>query len=85
MRKPKSLTGVFHLPDARLNFYLSFDDKPPNDKRGGATSIGRILDMTSELPPDLQDLLVTFADHIKASAKKAPGGGNGEEEGKAES
>jgi len=82
MKRPKSLTGVFHLPDARLHFYLSFDEKSPNDKPGGdAGIIGRILDKTSELSPDLQELLIAFADQVRSHARKAPGNGEGEGQG----
>lgn len=64
----KSLTGVITLPDVRFNFYLSFDKKeePENDGAKGdvAREVGQILDRASELSPDLQKLLVEFAEFL---------------------
>lgn len=69
MNLPKSLTGSIHLPDARMTFYLSFDqngEKPASTAPEGdeAKIIGRILDKAMGASPELRDLLVSFADYI---------------------
>ena len=72
MIKPKALTGVIRLPDASLNFHLSFTQKEPVAEPVGeeAKIIGRILDQAFELSPEMQDILISFADDIKKATAK---------------
>lgn len=67
MTRPKSLTGVIQLPNARLNFHLSFDGKETEPCCVGqeAKMMGRILEKTLELSPELQDIIIDFAEHLK--------------------
>ncbi len=74
---PKSLSGVIHLPDARLNFHLSFEgqDGEKGEAKaapvgGEAKALGRILDQAVTSSPEVQELLIHFADYIKRTAKE---------------
>ena len=68
---PKALTAVIHLPDVRLHFYLSFQYDAANPPVGtDAKMMGRILDKASNLPTEVQELLVTFAEHILKTEKE---------------
>ena len=82
MTKPKSLTGTIHLPDARLNFHLSFDNNQKGKielKGEEAKMIGHILNQALKLSPGLQELMVNFADYLKEAAEKAQeGDGDGQ-------
>lgn len=88
MKKTQSVTGVLHLPDARLTFHVNFGDDQniAIDLKGAESQmIGHILNQALRLSPDLQELLVTFADYLKAAAEKArhgegDGGGQGPDE-----
>lgn len=72
--KAKSLTGVIHLPKARLNFYLSFDDKESAETVGQeAEMIGRILEKAVDLSPRLRDILGEFAEHLKQATGDTTG------------
>ena len=74
MSRPQSLTGVIHLPDAKLSFHLSFgnDQKGPTEIKGEeAKMIGHILNQTLKQSPELQELMVSFADYLKSAAEKA--------------
>ncbi len=79
MNKPKSLTGTIRLPDASLNFHLSFDGKggktEPVDN--SAETLGSILEKAVELSPEMQELLIKFADYIRKVAEKGNGGHEG--------
>ena len=72
---PKSLTGTIHLPDARLNFHLIFGEGETKDQPEGeeAKLMGKILNQAVELSPELQELLVSFADHIHKVNNKGQG------------
>lgn len=72
MKNPKSLTGTIHLPDARLSFYLSFDGKGGKDDSEDDETrlLGSILDQAVNLPPEMQELLIKFADTIREVAEK---------------
>jgi len=77
MRQPKSLTGVISLPDARLNFHLTFGDETKDtlEISGEETKIiGNILNQALRLSPEVQELLVKFADYIKDAAEKVRAG-----------
>lgn len=76
MEMPKSLTAVVHLPDVKLHLYLSFESKEPITIGEGvdAKLMGRILDKASGLPPELQEMLVGFADHIMKTLSKPDNG-----------
>ena len=69
----KSVTGVLHLPDLRLNFYLSFDETEPEGE--DAKKIGRIMDQASDLTPEMQEVLIKFADFLEKHGEKASGQG----------
>lgn len=73
MMIPKSLTGTIHLPDARLNFHLSFSGKETKNQSDfdGLESMDRILNQASELSPELERLLIEFADYLKKRAEPA--------------
>lgn len=72
MKNPKSLTGTIHLPDARLSFHLSFDGKGVEDDSEGDETrlLGSILDQAINLPPEMQELLIKFADYIREVVEK---------------
>lgn len=69
---PKSLTGTIHLPDVRLNFHLNFAVKEgATDLEGEeAELLNSIFEQCITLSPELQEILVNFADHIKKAAEK---------------
>ena len=73
--RPKSLTGVIHLPNVRLNFFLSFDDKGTKAGVGGqeAEMIGRILEKAVDLSPELRDILDEFAEQLKKATRDPTG------------
>lgn len=72
--KPKSVTGVIHLPKARLNFYLSFDDKESAETVGQeAEMIGRILEKAVDLSPRLREILGEFAEQLKQATTDTSG------------
>ena len=75
MTRPKFLTGVIHLPNARLNFDLSFDGKEPEPCCVGqeAKMIGRILEKTVDLSPELQAIIIDFAEHLKQTTGDSSG------------
>ncbi len=81
MNKPRSLTGVIRLPDASLNFHLSFDGKGGKTEAVGvgnpAETLGSILEKAIDLSPEIQELLITFADYIRKVAEKGNGGHEG--------
>lgn len=66
----KSLTGVVNLPDARLNFHLSFNGEEPQSGEKREKKTGSIMDEASKLPLDLQELLVDFAEYLAKKAEK---------------
>ncbi len=70
---PKSLTGVINLPDVRLNFHLSFDgEKGGTEPRGEESKLlGRIFEQAVVLSPELQELMIDFAEFIKGVTEKA--------------
>lgn len=72
MATPKSLTGVIRLPDAHLHFYLSFDEKAPKTgvEGGELKSIGRILMQAEKLSPEMQEVLVKFAEFLEVDLTK---------------
>lgn len=77
MKKPGSLTGIIHLPDARLNFHFTFGNDPEEMtelKGEEARMIGHILNQALKLSPELQELMVSFAEYIKSAAEKAKDG-----------
>ena len=68
MAKVKSLGGVLTLPECKLNFYLTFDEKDlPSDE---AQKISKILGQVSNLSPELQEILVDFAEYLEKRADK---------------
>ena len=69
---PKSLTGVIHLPDVRLNFHVNFAGKKgETDPQGEeAELLNSIFEQCISASPELQEILVNFADHIKKAAEK---------------
>ena len=74
MKIPKSLTATIHLPDVRLNLHLSFDGKEGAVLTGDeAKKIGRILDSALELSPELQELMLGFAEYIRRTTEKKGG------------
>jgi hypothetical protein len=75
MRRLKSLTGVLHMPEVKVNFYLSFDEREPEGKE--AKKIGSIMDQASDLSPEMQEVLIKFADFLEKHAEKPSGQGPG--------
>ena len=84
MRRLKSLTGVLHMPEIKVNFHLSFDEQMPEGedaKNTGeeepegeeAKKIGRVLDQFSNLSPEMQEVIVEFAEFLEKKGEK-PGG-----------
>jgi len=71
----RSVTGVLHLPEFRLNFYLSFNETEP--KGEDAKKIGSIMDQASDLSPEMQEVLIKFADFLEKHAEKPSGQGPG--------
>ena len=71
MHALKSVTGVLQMPECRLNFYLSFDETEP--KGEDAKKIGRIMDQASDLSPEMQEVLIKFADFLEKHAEKPSG------------
>lgn len=58
MKSPKSLTAVIHI---KFN-YPEPEDKPVNE--ADMEMLSRILDRAAELEPELQELIVKFANHL---------------------
>ena len=84
MRSLKSLTGVLHMPEIKVNFYLSFAEQEPEGKEAKNTGeeepegeeakkIGRVLDQFSNLSPEIQEVIIEFAEFLEKKEKK-PGG-----------
>ena len=71
MRRLKSLTGVLRMPEIKVNFHLSFDEQEPEGEE--AKKIGRVLDQFSNLSPEMQEVIVEFAEFLEKKAEK-PGG-----------
>ncbi len=84
MRRLKSLTGVLHMPEIKVNFHLSFDEREPKGEEAkntgeeepkgeDAKKIGTILDQFSNLSPEIQEVIIEFAEFLEKKAEK-PGG-----------
>ena len=78
MRRLKSLTGVLHMPEIKVNFHLSFDEREPKGEEAkntgeDAKKIGTILDQFSNLSPEIQEIIIEFAEFLEHKAEK-PGG-----------
>lgn len=56
----ESLTATIHV---RFHYKEEEQQKPPDGS--GLQIINRLLDKAAELQPEMQDLLVRFADHLK--------------------
>ena len=71
--RSKTLTGVIHLPDVRLNFNLYFGGETGEKETPGEESklLGRIFEQAVALSPELQELMVDFAEFIKGVTEKA--------------
>ena len=70
MKSPKSLTALVHV---RFN-YEELLTKPPS--KSEIEILAGLLDHASELDPNLQELLVKFADYVKKTAEKTGVGQN---------
>ena len=68
MSSLKSITGVIHLPDVRINFHLGFGETEPQD--GELAKMGNILEKAEKLSPEFQELLGKFADFLKSEETK---------------
>ena len=86
MRSLKSLTGVLHMPEIKVNFYLSFDEQEPEGKEAKNTGeeepegeeakkIGRVLDQFSNLSPEMKDVIIEFAEFLEKKGGKSSGQG----------
>jgi len=86
MRRLKSLTGVLHMPEIKVNFYLSFDEQEPEGEEAKNTGeeepegkeakkIGRVLDQFSNLSPEIQEVIIEFAEFLEKKEKKSSGQG----------
>lgn len=72
----KSLTATIHLPDVNVHLFAQFEQKGERPKPVGDSEIellSKILDQASEAPPDLQAILLKFADYVKDINKQSPG------------
>ena len=70
MKIPKSLTATIHLPDARMDIHLSFDGNEGAVLTGDeAKKIGRILNSALDLSPELQELVIGFADYVRRTTE----------------
>ena len=65
IESPKSLTAVVHV---RFH-YKELETKPIGE--GEIEIMSRILDRTSELPPELQEMVVKFTDYLNKHGGKA--------------
>jgi len=64
LEKPKSLTAVVHV-----NFkYGESESKKINENE--IEILNRVLDKASELTPDMQEILVKFAEYMNKLKKK---------------
>jgi len=59
LQQPKSLTAVIHVKF----HYEDGECKPVSE--GDMETIGRILEKVSGIEPELQDVLVKFADYLE--------------------
>ncbi len=86
MRRLKSLTGVLHMPEIKVNFYLSFDGQEAEGKEAKNTGeeepegeearkMGRVLDQFSNLSPEMQEVIIEFAEFLEKKAEKPDGQG----------
>ena len=67
LESPKSLTATIHVR-------FHYKEVEPGPVDAGETEImSKVLDQAAELSPELQELLVKFADYLKGLSKK-PGG-----------
>lgn len=64
LESPKSLTATIHV---RFN-YKEREAEPIGERQ--VEIINRILDRTSELDPELQDLVVKFASYLNEIGQK---------------
>jgi len=62
MESPKSLTAVVHV-----RFHYNQAGEPP--RQGEIEVMGKLLDKASDMDPELQELLVKFADWVGKSAR----------------
>ncbi|MBA7685508.1 hypothetical protein ES703_93933 [subsurface metagenome] len=64
MKSPKSLTATI---------YVRFHYEEPEGSplfAGQTEMVGRILDQANDLDPDLQEILVKFADHLSTQGQE---------------
>jgi hypothetical protein len=84
MSRLKSLTGVLHMPEIKVNFHVTFDEQMPESeeaKNAGeeepegeeARKIGRVLDQFSNLSPQMQEIIVEFAEFLEKKGGKSSG------------
>lgn len=72
----KSLTATIHLPDVNVHLFAQFEQKCGKTKQVEDNEIellSRILDQASEASPELQEIILKFADYIKDLNKQSPG------------
>lgn len=65
-----SLSGFVTLPELKLNFVINLNEEEP--KRNESKVISRILDMASDLSPEMQEIIADFADFL--AKKRKPNG-----------
>ena len=72
MIKPKTLTGVIRLPDTSVHFYMSFGENGTKTELGSdeAKGIGRMMSQAEKLPPEMQEILVKFAEFLEVDLSK---------------
>jgi len=73
MRRLKSLTGVLHMPEIKVNFHLIFGEREPEGEEAKNTGeeakkIGGVLDQFSNLSPEMQELIIEFAEFLEKKA-----------------
>lgn len=70
IQSPKSLTATIHV---RFH-YSEPETKETKSNQGQVEIMAQILDRASELDPDLQEMLVKFADYLNRLGKTEEGG-----------
>lgn len=67
MKTPKSLTATIHV-----QFHYD-EEEPKQASESEVELVNKILDRTSELEPDLQEIILKFADYLSSLGEKEAG------------
>lgn len=66
IQSPKSLTATIHI-----RFHYAEPETSPVTE-GEAAMVGRLLEQTADLDPDLQEVMIKFANFLKRSSASEP-------------